>query len=95
MTALMVSAKRYLVRGRVQGVGYRYFAAGAAERLGVTGFVRNLPSGDVEVHAEADSIKLELFKQELERGPRMSHVTEIIESDVPVSGSYTSFLIRG
>ena len=88
-------AKRYLVRGRVQGVGFRYFAQGAAERLGVVGFVRNLPNGDVEVHAEADGVTMELFKQELERGPRMSRVTEVVESDASVSGTYSSFLIRG
>jgi acylphosphatase len=88
-------AKRYIIRGRVQGVGYRYFAQGVAERLGVTGFVRNLPSGDVEVVGQADGSILELFKQELERGPWMSRVTEIIVSDVEPSGLYSSFQIRG
>ena len=68
---------------------------GVAERLGVKGFVRNLFNGDVEVQAEADSITLELFKQELERGPRMAQITEVVESDSPVSGQYSSFLIRG
>ncbi len=91
----VVRGKRYIVRGRVQGVGYRYFAQNAAERLGVNGFVRNLSSGDVEVHAEADDVTLRLFKQELERGPRMARVSEVIETDVPASGSYASFLIRG
>jgi len=91
----MARAKRYVIRGRVQGVGYRYFAQGVAERLGVSGFVRNLPSGDVEVFAEADSGTLELFKQELEQGPRMSRVSEIIESDVEPLGLYSSFQIRG
>jgi acylphosphatase len=91
----VVPAKRYIVRGRVQGVGYRYFVRGVAERLGVTGFVRNLHSGDVEVHAEADDVTLELFKQELERGPRMARVTEVIAGDIPASGVYSSFLIRG
>jgi acylphosphatase len=88
-------AKHYLVRGRVQGVGYRYFALDAAERLGVTGYARNLPTGEVEVHAEADEPALEKFKQELERGPRMARVTEVVESDLPLSGSYSSFHIRG
>jgi acylphosphatase len=88
-------AKRYLVRGRVQGVGYRYFVQAAAERLSVNGFARNLPNGDVEVHAEAPAEALALFKQELERGPRMARVTEVVESDVPASGSYSSFFIRG
>jgi len=90
-----VIAKRYLVRGRVQGVGYRYYAQGIADRLGVTGFVRNLRSGEVEVHAEADQATLQLFRQELERGPRMAHVTEVTETDIPASGSFSSFLIRG
>jgi acylphosphatase len=88
-------AKHYIVRGRVQGVGYRYFVQRTAERLSVNGFVRNLFSGDVEVHAEADNVTLELFKQELARGPRMAQVTKVEENDVPASGLYSSFLIRG
>lgn len=88
-------AKHYLIRGDVQGVGYRYFAKGVAERLGVKGFVRNLHTGDVEVYAEADEITLPLLKLELERGPRMARVTEVVEKDVPVSGTYSSFFIRG
>jgi acylphosphatase len=88
-------AKHYLIRGDVQGVGYRYFAKGAAERLGVKGFVRNLYSGDVEVYAEADDASLGLFRLELERGPRMAQVTEVTEKDVPISGTYSSFFIRG
>jgi acylphosphatase len=88
-------AKQFVIRGDVQGVGYRYFAKGAAERLGVKGFVRNLRSGEVEVHAEADDLTIELFKQELERGPRLARVAGIAETDVPVSGMYSSFVIRG
>ena len=96
MDIKIVRAKHYLVRGRVQGVGYRYFALEAAERFGVKGFVRNLPhSGEVEVHAEADDVTLELYKRELKRGPRMARVTEVVETDVPASGFYSSFLIRG
>ncbi len=91
----MQRAKHYFVRGQVQGVGYRYFARRAAERLAVKGFVRNMPDGNVEVHAEADDATLRLFKQELERGPGMAEVTEVEERDVPVSGLYSSFLIRG
>ncbi len=90
-----MGAKHYLIRGRVQGVGYRYFALDAAERHGIRGYVRNLPSGDVEVHAEGDEAALELFKSQLERGPRMARVHEVVESELPASGSYSSFLIRG
>jgi acylphosphatase len=76
-------------------VGYRYFALRVADRLGVRGYVRNLANGDVEVHAEADDRTLELFKHELERGPRMAQVTGITETDIPGSGLYSSFVIRG
>ena len=91
----MVRARSYLIRGRVQGVGYRYFAQGVAGRYGIRGYARNLPNGDVEVHAEADETALQLFKEELQLGPRMAQVTEIVESDSAVAGSYSSFLIRG
>ena len=91
----MVRARHYRVRGRVQGVGYRYFAMEAAVRLGVTGYVRNLPTREVEVHAEAEEATLELFKRALEQGPPLARVNEVIESDLPLSGSYSSFLIRG
>jgi acylphosphatase len=91
----MLRAKHYLVRGRVQGVGYRYFVLQAAHRLGVTGFVRNLHTGDVEVYAESDDAKLNLFKRELQRGPGMARVDELRENDVPATGSYSSFQIRG
>jgi acylphosphatase len=91
----MLLARHYIVRGRVQGVGYRYFAQGAAERLGVNGYVRNLPTGEVEVHAEAEEPVLDRFKMELERGPLLARVTEVVESNLPAAGSYSSFLIRG
>lgn len=91
----MVHAKRYVVRGRVQGVGYRYFVVGAAERLSIVGFVRNLSNGDVEVHAEADGLALQVFKQELEHGSRMARVTEVIEKEIPPSGLYSTFIVRG
>jgi acylphosphatase len=67
----------------------------AAQRLNVTGFVRNLPNGDVEAHAEGVDESLQQFRRELERGPGMALVTEVIESEIPISGTYTSFLIRG
>jgi acylphosphatase len=91
----MIRAKHYLIRGRVQGVGYRYFALEAAERHQIRGYVRNLPGGEVEVHAVGEEIALDLFKQELEQGPRMARITNIAEQDLPVSQLYSSFLIRG
>jgi acylphosphatase len=88
-------AKQYLVRGRVQGVGFRYFAQAAADQLGIRGYARNLASGEVEIRAEGEAAALIRFKEELSRGPRMGRVSEIVEEDLPATGSYTSFLIRG
>jgi acylphosphatase len=89
----MIRAKRYLVRGRVQGVGFRWFVQRAAERLGIVGDVRNLPSGEVEVRAQADESILDLFKRELRNGPPSAQVGEVIEQDLPVTDRYSSFQI--
>jgi acylphosphatase len=66
-----------IIRGRVQGVGYRVFAREAANRLSVTGWVRNLPNGNVEIMAEGDEIVLTEFLTDLYRGPILSHVADI------------------
>jgi acylphosphatase len=66
-----------IVHGRVQGVGFRWFAARRARELGLAGFVRNLENGTVEVYAEGDERALESFARSLARGPggaRVSHV---------------------
>ena len=91
----MIAGRHYLIRGRVQGVGYRYFAQQIAIRLGVRGYVRNLSSGEVEVHAEAEAEILTVFRTELEHGPTMSRVREVVEDDAPVNGLYSSFHVRG
>jgi len=90
----VVLAKHFLIRGRVQGVGYRWFVQRAASRLGILGYVRNLPSGDVEVRAQAEEAVLRDFKQELLRGPHSARVHDIVEEDLPLSDDYSSFLIR-
>jgi acylphosphatase len=91
----MELARHYRIRGRVQGVGYRYFAQRTALRLGVRGWVRNLRDGDVEVHAEAAVTALQSFRSELARGPAHSEVTEVIEESREPTDRYTSFEIRG
>ncbi len=88
-------ARQYLVTGRVQGVGYRFFAVSEADRCGVSGWVRNLPDGRVEVHAEADESILDTFKAGLEQGPFGARVQVITEAELPPSNSYSSFTIRG
>jgi acylphosphatase len=91
----MAAARHYTIRGRVQGVGYRYFTQEVALRLGVLGYVRNTPDGGVEVYAEAETEVLAEFRWELEQGPAMARVSEVVEDDAVVTGRYSSFYIRG
>jgi acylphosphatase len=91
----MEAARHYRIRGRVQGVGYRYFTQRIALRLGIRGWVRNLPNGDVEVYAEADGAVLASFRYELEGGPASSAVDEVAEEAAVRTDRYSSFEIRG
>lgn len=74
-----LKAVRWIVTGRVQGVSYRYFTQEAARRLELTGWVRNLADGSVEVQVAGDSEVLERFRQELAQGPRFGRVDAIAE----------------
>ena len=71
---------RWIVSGRVQGVSYRYFTQQAARELELTGWVRNLADGSVEVQVAGDSQVLERFRQRLREGPRFGRVDGIEES---------------
>lgn len=87
--------RRYLIGGRVQGVGFRFFAQRTAARLGLPGWVRNLPDGRVESEAQGDPISLTAFESALRQGPRGAQVahfehTEIL--DEPEVG--TAFRVR-
>ncbi|GBC81996.1 Acylphosphatase [bacterium HR10] len=84
-------ARRFLISGIVQGVGYRYFALRAAERHGIVGYVRNLQDGRVEVVAEGESEAMEAFKRELHRGPAAARVTQIVEEVLEPTGRYHHF----
>ena len=86
-------ARRFIVHGRVQGVGYRFFAVRAAARHQVTGTVKNLPSGDVEVVAQGPQKDIEDFKLDLATGPSYAHVTQLEELDIPVDQQRKAFLI--
>ena len=66
-----------VIRGRVQGVGFRHFAAREASRLEVRGVVRNLADGAVEVEAEGDRASLERLVEALRTGPRAARVTDV------------------
>ena len=88
-------AKKFLIKGRVQGVGFRYFADRWASQLGIVGYVKNLWDGNVEVYAIGDAVALEQMKLQLAEGPRSARVTAVEESDEPVDGRYNRFIIEG
>ena len=88
-------AKKFLITGRVQGVGYRYFAERWASQLGICGYVKNLWDGNVEVYAMGEAFALEELKRQLTDGPRSARVAAIDESDEPVDKRYNRFMIEG
>ena len=81
-------AKRYFVSGMVQGVGYRYFTQDLAEKLQVSGFVRNLRDGRVEVLVIGTPQQHAEFRAMLERGPRFSSVSEVHEESATPDPRY-------
>jgi len=83
------------LRGHVQGVGYRSFAQREALRLGLTGFVRNLPARDeVEVLAAGEEAPLEDFLARLRRGPSGSSVRQMTVERLQTEATYREFAIR-
>lgn len=76
-------AVRYLVRGRVQGVGFRWFAMREATRLRLRGYVRNLPDGTVEVCAQGMPAALDALAAALANGPPAGHVTGVEKQELP------------
>ncbi len=78
------TARRWFVRGRVQGVGFRYFVQRVAADLGLTGYARNLDDGRVEVYAVGSEEKLSQLAGLLYRGPRWADVRGVEEQEAPV-----------
>jgi acylphosphatase len=83
-----------IIDGRVQGVGFRYFVQREAETAGVTGWVRNLFDGQVEVLAEGAHQVLEDLVEMLRRGPRGAYVTQVDITWEPASGEFQDYEIR-
>ncbi len=90
----MKVARKFLISGEVQGVGYRFFAQRAAARHQVSGYVRNLPDGRVEAWAEGTPASVEAFRDDLATGPLLSVVEKIEELNVEQETSYSSFRIE-
>ncbi|MPY89029.1 MAG: acylphosphatase [Luteitalea sp.] len=91
----MVIAARYLVSGRVQGVGFRFFTEDAAVREGLSGHARNLPDGRVEVCVEGDAEAVARFEHAIWQGPPGARVDEVTVEPQPPTGRLTGFRIRG
>ncbi|HTR45815.1 MAG TPA: acylphosphatase [Verrucomicrobiae bacterium] len=84
-----LSCKRYFVSGTVQGVGFRYFVHRAARQLQLSGFVRNLRDGRVEVYAIGVTESLTLLRRELERGPGAACVSDVIEEAAGIESRFS------
>ena len=93
MSRQTVIARRYFVRGRVQGVGFRYFVERAAAQLRITGYARNLVDGRVEVYAVGPIEKLSELNSLLWKGPRFSDVRGVEEQEADVQ-QYGTFNIE-
>ena len=87
-------ARQYVIRGRVQGVGFRFFVNRAAAVEGLHGWVRNLADGRVEIHAEGECDALERFERRVRQGPPASRVDDIDTTDIGATGHDTGFLVR-
>ena len=75
-------AKRFVVYGRVQGVGFRYFTWNEAERIGIKGTVRNCVDGSVEIVAEGNDDQLQAFSNWLKVGPKTASVERVLEDNI-------------
>ena len=83
-----------LITGRVQGVGFRFSARDEALDLGVTGWVRNLPGGEVEILAEGRRDRLLMLEAWAHLGPPLAHVTDVRADWLDFTGEFREFRIR-
>ena len=91
----MLIGRRYIVRGRVQRVGFRYFVEDAARREGILGYVRNQHDGSVEVVAEGDADAMHRFEMAVRRGPSGARVDDVDTVDVEPSNRFAGFRVTG
>ncbi len=87
-------ARKYVVRGRVQGVGFRYFTENVASRLGLSGYVKNCADGTVEAYVVGNAAALEEFKTHLEEGPRSARVDQVQEFEEQVQTGARRFVVE-
>jgi acylphosphatase len=83
-----------VVRGAVQGVGFRWFTVRQAHQLGLTGWVANEPGGSVRVVAEGSPGAIEELIRLLHEGPAGARVTDVEQRRLPASGTFGAFEVR-
>jgi acylphosphatase len=91
---LTATARRAVLSGRVQGVGFRTFASSTAREEGVRGWVRNLPDGSVETAVEGEEDAVRRYLDRLRKGPLVGKVTSMTEEELPPQG-FQVFEITG
>ena len=87
----MAIQKKIVVKGNVQGVGYRYFCYNRASSLNIKGYAKNLYDGSVEVIASGDKNNIEVFIGHLHQGPMMSQVRSVDITDIEEKIEYSGF----
>ena len=91
----MLVGRRYIVKGRVQRVGFRFFVEDAAQREGIQGYVRNQHDGSVEIVAEGDAEALQRFEMAVRRGPAGARVDDVDTIEVEPSSRFAGFRVMG
>jgi acylphosphatase len=94
-TEKTTEARRFVVRGRVQGVGFRWFVEREAHILGIGGWVRNNADGSVEVLAQGTRDQLLGLRSRLREGPRAARVDGVEESEAKPAAGMSLFRIEG
>jgi len=89
----MKKAAKIVVKGTVQGIFFRQFVKGHADKLRLTGFVRNLESGDVEIIAEGDGDQIERLVRFVEKGPEHSQIRHVGVEERKWSGEFKEFKV--
>ncbi len=92
---MAVLARRIIVHGMVQGVGFRNFVQRIGKRHGLTGNVSNLPDATVEIIAEGPAGEMEEFIREVRKGPPMAYVERLEIHEMPPADCYPTFMIEG
>lgn len=87
-------ARRFVISGMVQGVGFRYFAQRSAAKHQIRGYVKNLPDGSVEALVQGPEKNVNGFRDDIATGPRFSRVDHIEELVLELDVSYSTFRIE-